>query len=56
MLYTFIHIIYACISNSELNFVIYMKLVQSMGSPQIRHSSNTSPLPTLLYKGGIDFL
>ena len=52
--YTFIHIICAYIPNNELSFVIYMKLVQSMGSRQTRHSSN-SPSPPFL-KGGIDFL
>ena len=42
--YTFIHIICACIPNNELSFVIYMKLVQIMGSQRTRHSSNPSPL------------
>ena len=41
--YTFIRIICAYIPNSELSFVIYMKLVQSVGSQQTRHSSNPPP-------------
>ena len=53
--YTFIRIICAYIPNNELTFVIYMKLVRSMGSQGARHSSNP---PTPLYKGGggIDYL
>ena len=50
--YTFIHIICAYIPNNEFSFVIYMKLVESMGSQRTRHSSNSPPL----YKGETDFL
>ena len=53
VLYTFICIICAYTPNNKLSFVIYMKMVQSMGSQQTRHSSN-SRYP--LYKGGPDFL
>ena len=49
--YTFIHIICLYIPNNELSFVIYMKLVQSMGSQRTRQFK----LPPL-YKEGIDFL
>ena len=43
-MYRFIHMIYAYIPNNEVSFVIYMKLVQCMGSQQTRHSSNSPPL------------
>ena len=43
--YTFICIICAWIPNNELSFVIYMKLVRSMGSQRTRHSSNSPSSP-----------
>ena len=48
--YTFIHIICAYIPNNEFSFVIYMKLVQSMGSQRTRHSLNS------FIKGGLTSL
>ena len=43
--YTFICIICVYIPNNGLSFVIYMKLVQSMGSQRTRQLE--LPLPTL---------
>ena len=46
--YTFIHIICAYIPNNELSFVIYMKLVQSMGSQRTRQFD---PPPPIIKRG-----
>ena len=51
-IYTFIRIICAYIPNNELSFVIYMKLVQSMGSQRTRQFERLPPIN----KVGIDFL
>ena len=45
-----LYIIYAYIPNNELSLDIFMKLVQSMGSQQIGHSSNPPP-PSPVYQG-----
>ena len=51
-IHTFICIICAYIPNNELSSVIYMKLVQSIGSQRTRHSSNSQPPPPFI-KGGL---